>query len=85
MIVMIGNPRLDGKYRNIDYVDNDCNGTTGDGLLTIYYPDSDNDGYGDGTPTGLCALTAGYVTNSNDYDVLSHSLGREIPKHVMRR
>ena len=60
MIVMIMNPSLGQEIpKHIDYVDNDCNGTTDDGLLTIYYPDSDNDGYGDViSPTGLCALTA---------------------------
>ena len=43
MIVMIGTPRLDRNTETCDYVDNDCNGTTDDGLLTRYYADLDLD------------------------------------------
>ena len=50
-----------------DGVDQDCDGTTDDGVLITYYIDSDTDGYGSSaTTTSACSLPAGYSTLSTD-------------------
>lgn len=62
-----------GAPETCDGTDEDCDNridvgaTDGDG--NTYYVDSDGDGHGDpGTPTKLCAPTAGYVTSNDDCD-----------------
>ncbi len=59
-----------GASEVCDGVDNNCNGSTDEGLtLYTYYLDADNDGAGDlSSPTSTCAVTppAGYVANSLD-------------------
>ena len=54
-----------------DGKDNDCNGQPDDGLPTSeYYPDVDQDGFGDGSqpPTSACATPPGTVDNGTDCD-----------------
>ena len=55
-----------------DAVDNDCNGQIDDGsgaTGTLWYADSDADGYGDqGTSTTACSQPTGFVSNSLDCD-----------------
>ncbi len=59
-----------------DSQDNDCDGLTDDddtsldpATTTTYYADSDSDGYGDPTATGLyCTAPSGFVANSDDCD-----------------
>ena len=52
-----------------DGIDNDCDGSVDEGVLTTYYRDADNDGYGDsGDSQQACSAPAGYVANSTDCD-----------------
>ncbi|MEZ4320096.1 MAG: putative metal-binding motif-containing protein [Myxococcota bacterium] len=50
-----------------DFIDNDCDGTTDEGVCTSFFPDSDGDGFGDsGAVGGIYQL--GYVLNNSDCD-----------------
>ena len=50
-------------------IDDDCNGQTDEGLLTVFYQDSDGDGFGNPAATTLaCAVPAGYSANKLDCD-----------------
>ena len=51
-------------------IDDDCNGTTDDGLtFETYYADADSDGYGDPAMSiDLCSPMAGFVLDDNDCD-----------------
>ena len=52
-----------------DGIDNNCDGEIDEGLLTLYYPDSDEDGFGDPeNPAELCTLEAGYTDDNQDCD-----------------
>ena len=52
-----------------DGLDNNCNGSTDEGVLNTYYADSDGDGYGDpAVTTQACSVPPGYVTNNTDCD-----------------
>ena len=43
-------------------LDDDCDGTTDEGVTTTYWVDGDNDGYGDpDAPTQACSLTPGFA------------------------
>jgi len=47
--------------------DDDCDGQINEGVGSIYYADTDGDGYGNASSsTTACAQPAGYVTSSND-------------------
>ena len=47
--------------------DDDCDGQIDEGLKSIFYLDSDNDGYGDPAyPKKSCSQPTGYVANSKD-------------------
>ncbi|MCS6917234.1 MAG: MopE-related protein [Chitinophagales bacterium] len=48
-------------------VDDNCNGTADEGLLTRFYADADGDGYGNVSVYLVsCTLPSGYVTDSSD-------------------
>jgi hypothetical protein len=50
-----------------DGIDNNCDGQTDEGVLTTYYLDSDDDGYGDPAhTTQACSAPTGYVDNDED-------------------
>jgi hypothetical protein len=50
-----------------DGVDNDCDGSADEGVLTTYYHDADSDTYGDPTDTTeACSAPTGYVVNNTD-------------------
>jgi len=50
-----------------DGIDNNCNGTTDEGVLTTFYRDMDNDGFGNpSNTTQACSLPSGYVTDNTD-------------------
>jgi len=50
-----------------DGIDNNCNGSTDEGVLTTYYFDFDGDGFGNpSNTTQACSLPSGYVTNNTD-------------------
>lgn len=52
-----------------DFVDNDCDGETDEGLGSIYYYDSDGDGYGDANnPFLTCNPPSSFVDNNLDCD-----------------
>ena len=70
-----------GEVETCDGTDNDCDGTTDEGVTTEYYADADGDGYGDaGSTTDACSAPAGYVadaTDCDDGDASSHPGGTE--------
>ncbi|MEO0601814.1 MAG: putative metal-binding motif-containing protein, partial [Myxococcota bacterium] len=51
-------------------VDDDCNDMVDDGLMVDFYPDTDDDGFGDAatTPVSACAAPADHVANGMDCD-----------------
>lgn len=62
------NPSATETCNNID---DDCNGLSDDGLTFItYYTDSDGDGFGASSSTGVssCSIISGSATNNNDCD-----------------
>jgi hypothetical protein len=58
-----------GNPETCDGIDNDCNGQVDDGVGTMYYPDGDEDGYGDaGAGMMACSQSDGMVTDNTDCD-----------------
>ncbi len=56
-----------GAAETCDGQDTDCNGSVDDGVGTVWYADSDGDGFGDsGTATLQCNQPAGYITDGSD-------------------
>jgi hypothetical protein len=56
-----------GATETCNTVDDDCDGSTDEGVQTTYYADADNDTYGStSSSTQACSLPAGYVTNNTD-------------------
>lgn len=49
-----------GATEICDGKDNDCDGATDEGVITVWYKDSDNDGYSDGTTLAQCTRPSGY-------------------------
>ncbi|MFH1463369.1 MAG: MopE-related protein [Pseudomonadota bacterium] len=50
-------------------VDDDCNGSVDDGVLSTWYTDGDGDGYGDATSaTTACTAPSGTVSDDTDCD-----------------
>ncbi|MFY1825381.1 putative metal-binding motif-containing protein [Myxococcus fulvus] len=48
-------------------IDDNCNGTIDDGVMTTYYRDNDSDGYGAGAPIGMaCTVPGGAAPNASD-------------------
>ena len=58
-----------------DGVDNDCDGATDEDVLGLFYPDRDNDSWGDFSAPAVVACTApvGHVSNREDCDDSSNS------------
>jgi hypothetical protein len=58
-----------GETEICNGVDDNCDGSTDEGVLTTFYVDSDTDGYGDAAnPTEDCALPSGYAGTDDDCD-----------------
>ena len=50
-----------------NYIDDNCNGVSDEGVQVLFYNDQDADGFGGSSPTALaCSAPAGYSDNSND-------------------
>jgi len=59
-----------GAVETCDEQDNDCDGSTDEGLLTEWYSDADGDGYGEegDSPEEACTAPGGKVSNDDDCD-----------------
>jgi large repetitive protein len=58
-----------GEIEVCDGEDNDCDGSTDEGVTAVYYADTDGDGYGNASSsTAACSAPAGYVTDATDCD-----------------
>ena len=55
-----------GASETCNGVDDNCNGTTDEGVTTTYYQDNDKDGYGSSVTSQACSLPTGYVAVSGD-------------------
>lgn len=60
---------LPGGTETCDLRDNDCDGTTDEGVLTTFFRDTDGDTYGNTASTiDACAAPPGYVSRDGDCD-----------------
>ncbi|MEZ5260174.1 MAG: putative metal-binding motif-containing protein, partial [Ilumatobacteraceae bacterium] len=71
-----------GAAETCNNVDDDCDGTTDEGVRTTYYDDDDGDGYGDPNDTTLaCSQPTGFVataTDCNDTSAAIHPGAAEV-------
>jgi hypothetical protein len=62
-------------WESCDGVDNNCNGSTDEGVGSTWYRDADGDGYGNSAqPTESCSQPGGYVSNASDCNDSSASI-----------
>ncbi len=55
-----------GEVEICNLIDDDCDGTIDDGVKTIFYQDSDVDGYGSSVSAEACSQPAGYSSQTGD-------------------
>lgn len=56
-----------GAMETCNSVDDDCDGSVDDGVMSTFYGDTDGDGYGNAASTAsACSASAGWVANSTD-------------------
>ena len=71
-----------GASETCNGLDDDCNGTIDDDLLTTFYRDADGDGFGNANElASACAMPEGYVTghgDCNDADAAIHPGASEV-------
>jgi len=64
-----------GATETCDGADNDCDGSTDEGVQTTYYEDADSDSYGNSSSTrDACSRPSGYVTDATDCDDTNSSV-----------
>ncbi|WP_164009376.1 MopE-related protein [Pyxidicoccus trucidator] len=64
-----------GATEVCDSADNNCNGSTDEGVGSTFYRDADGDGHGNaGLPTQACSQPSGYVSNTTDCNDSSASI-----------
>ncbi|MBS3118364.1 hypothetical protein J4417_01635 [Candidatus Woesearchaeota archaeon] len=65
----------ESKQEICDYLDNDCDGETDEGLKNVYYEDKDYDGFGNpALKIEACSLSFGYSFNYYDCDDTSSQI-----------
>ena len=59
-----------GQVEICDDFDNDCDGRTDEGVLLVYFADTDGDGFGDASAATVeaCVTPVGYVEDNSDCD-----------------
>ena len=64
-----------GASEICDGLDNNCNGTTDEGVKSVFYRDADGDGFGNRVDSiSACSAPAGYVANKTDCDDSKNSV-----------
>lgn len=63
-----------GVAETCDGVDNNCNGSTDEGVKPTWYADGDHDGYGAGAGTASCTAPSGSVATNTDCNDASASV-----------
>lgn len=58
-----------GASESCNEVDDNCDGSTDEGVTSTFYADADSDGYGDASMSeDACSASAGYVSDNTDCD-----------------
>ncbi|MFT3926999.1 MAG: MopE-related protein [Myxococcales bacterium] len=57
-----------GATETCNGLDDNCNGSTDEGVKSTFYRDADSDGFGSSTTTQACSAPAGYVASNTDCD-----------------
>jgi uncharacterized protein YcfJ len=55
-----------GASESCNSIDDDCDGSIDENVTTLYYQDSDNDGYGSSSTTLSCSQPSGYASSGGD-------------------